>query len=343
MKTSTAPEKDPIDQIDQILNQQAEDVMHLLGRTTIDIDNKGKIILSWGSPDKRRNADPVEFGDISRKCFCQEESIYYSDASILCLYPKSGKALMCSAGCGPEPCRHHFRDMLKISSSLKENALTIINLPGSGASVPQHFHTQILSTRFRKGNKPVKNFPIKLFENIVTADFNKNAGSVIFLSEVKHPIWGFVLDFSKFSGGAESIADFIYEVIHEGIRYQSQLFISYNIYIESPQWRKITILFRESRMERVCSTQEMFQLVEAAVNTEKALSIAQSDNRFWRWGWLEILGGLPARDNSFDNKAFDMTFWNKVYRRLNIPKVSQKYILGYVGNSISKLKNKHRT
>ena len=41
-------------------------------------------------------------------------------------------------------------------------------------------------------------------------------------------------------------------------------------------------------------------------------------NNRWRWGWMEALGGLMARDNCLDDDLLDLGFWQEVYSRITL-------------------------
>jgi hypothetical protein len=112
----------------------------------------------------------------------------------------------------------------------------------------------------------------------------------------------------------------LYESVHRACRQRSQLFPSYNIYVQSRNPRNVVVLFRQAQDERPFTAASVFDLLKSRVGEERAKAIFESDNRHWRWGWLECIGGLPARDDSFaDARTFDAEFWSEVYKLLSIP------------------------
>ena len=82
----------------------------------------------------------------------------------------------------------------------------------------------------------------------------------------------------------------------------------------------MTVIFRESRKQCPFELEEVWDLVRPLVATA-ADTRYQSPNRRWRWGFLECLGGLPARDNTFGDASpqqFDGTFWDRVFRFISV-------------------------
>jgi len=312
------------------------------GRTNIRIDPQHEFTLSYGPPDHRRNANHVELDDCSRWCFCDgprlanwsadfDESdttryVNYNESSAFCLRPKLGRALQYSIRCGPEPSPETFRDMLEIASVLDDRALTVVNLPGSGASVPAHFHTQIHAMKYQSDDRLEDDSIARMWRSISHSGDSLTLRNNIVIDTVDRPVWGVTIDFSNYLRDHEEISRIskvsrlLFESVHRAVRYRSQLSLAYNLYIHSQKWNRITVLFRESRLERVCATPEMFGLIERRVGRDKAEKIGRSDNQHWRWGWWEMIGGLFARDDSFAQDGFDIQFWLDVYDILTIPR-----------------------
>jgi hypothetical protein len=339
--------------IHNVLDLHQRDSVYLPGLHRREVCPERGVVMSYGPPDLRRNANPLDLKPNTRWAFADEPQStnwkinvrspkrrrhYYqafTNASGICLETHKGKALQYARRRGPEPSLKHFVDLLEIASVLDERALTIVNLPGSGASVPHNFHTQIVPLRYWQASETRPDTVRTQLRNIQTLDTSPRKVNKIRVTMVTLPVFGLTLDFSDYSSKPERIAKKLFAAVHEAVRYDSQLFLSYNLYIQSgggdspsplgddpfgehPDWRRVTVLFRESRLERICETEEMFDLVRKRAGRAKAEAIRCSDNRHWRWGWWEMIGGLWVRDDSFDDDRFDKEFWRSVYDILTV-------------------------
>lgn len=333
------------DAIHAVLDMRTEDSIYNGARVIKEIDEARKLVVCHGPPDQRRNADPPEFGEKSRWCYCDAERTYdwnldslsrdknhycdITDHSGICLYVKHKpeKVNQFSITCGPEPSLEHFVDMMYIARGLDERALTVVNLCGSGASIPQHFHTQILSLTYSQEGDEQEDSVAAQLKSIERSDEESILSDKTVIKQVQRPIWGLEIDYAGFSDNPEEVARHLYTAVHKAVRYRSQLRLSYNLYIRSKHWQRITVLFRESRMENVFATREMYELVRMRVGEKQAQAIRDSDNRHWRWGYWEMIGGLMARDHSFVGIEFDRTFWGEVYDRLSLKEKHRSLIL----------------
>ena len=172
---------------------------------------------------------------------------------------------------------------------------------------------------------------------------DKQHGKSVSLDIIDRPVWGISLDFSQYSDPSV-VGRLLFAAVHHAVRYRSRLEYGYNCYIQSgvasqatsPDWRRVKVLFRESRLERPCVTNEMCELVRGKSTSEQAVKIQQSDNRFWRWGFWEMIGGLFARDASFDDEsAFDAKFWESVYQFLSVPEGYRNQIIERIQAAIT--------
>jgi hypothetical protein len=269
------------------------------------------------------------------------ESVTYlalTEASQICLHPKQAKVLLYAKDCGPEPNCAHYRDMMTVTSALGPGYLTVVNLAGSGASVLQHFHAQYLAKTWIKDGQSARRADsmIGQVDKLQLGDNCDELGGGIKLSAVHWPLWGLVIEFHP-TFGADATGLALFQSIHEEVRYRSQLHIAYNVYIDSGNWRRIIVLFGESRLERVCETREFFKLTERVAGLGRATNIAASPNQRWRWGWMESAGALMARDNSFtDQPPFDLDFWKQVYGFLKLPEAVQLRVYGQVKDSLAR-------
>lgn len=300
------------------------------GRNVVSIKGpSGKqFVLAYGTADDRRNADPLMFHSRTTECFCGFSAVHptqkLSSASGVAFLERRAKAHQFSLMCGPEPVEEHFSDMLELSSRLEADNMTTFNLHGSGASGPQHFHTQIVSLRNNNTGIPQPNTLRVLLGNLQAKEepFMNHGGIVA--REIIFPLWGCKIEFdSQYS--PREIGKVLYATIHRGLRFASQMFLSYNLYV---RWGAVpgavTILFRESRKEcpfQLDEVQELLSQTDVSVGRRACIS----PNRRWRWGYYECLGGFPARDSSFADTSrgkFDYSFWESV---LKIVSVSPQY------------------
>lgn len=297
-----------------------------------------------GQGDYRRNADPLMLTKQSAQCMChfsgRYEPFQTNDESAFFFMPPNSKAIHFSVECGPEPqgnkfggqaefsllagpLHGHLSDLVEFSSLLPCDHLAVVNLPGSGASIPQHFHSQIFPLRL--GNKP--NSLAQLFENLRIAEEPYLSQQGVDFHLISGPVWGCQLRFSD-AYSPRQIGAWLHSVVHRDLRYASQLFFTYNLYLRwASEPRTVAIVFRESR------TQSPFQLAEVrdlvlTRDPRAASAFATSPNRQWRWGFLECLGGFPTRDRLLAvPSVFDFPFWQKLHEIVSVPRPYRERII----------------
>src|SRR5262249_16411090 len=148
------------------------------------------------------------------------------------------------------------------------------------------------------GTEPRENSLMRLWDNLRYDKGTSRQYVNVFTQEVLAPIWGLRLDFDERMPAAE-IGELLFTCFHQKLRYRSQLELAYNIYLRTDRPRSAIVLLREARNECVFRLPETLNLIRDVAGEAVANRVATSDNRFWRWAWLECLGGLPARDDSF--------------------------------------------
>ena len=278
---------------------------------SLTLQNGATIVVN-SQVDERRSANPLLLDPNTGTCFfcdyvrCNaRDTILLSPDSFLYKPNNQLKILMVSTKCGPEPTIQHFIDMCILSDRLKPvSTLTVINMPGSGASIPQHFHTQIWPKKGSLG---------RLFDNFQCSRNPFSVSDQVSLREIRRPMWGIELTFDEVD--PVIIGKRLYEAT-QLVRYKAQLHLSYNIYIDSARPKSILIIFRESWKECPFQLYELQAIIENIISTDKAraVSIRESDNANWRWGWSECMGGMSPRDTSFDDfSIFNDLFWQRIY------------------------------
>ncbi len=280
--------------------------------------------------DSRRSCNPLELTPKTTKCFCDFIKFQsfdvksLSSSSNVFINSEKTKACMASKLCGPEPTVEHFIDLYRLASALANSPIIIaINLHGSGASVPQHFHTQIcpkgesltrLLANFRCSQKSI--FPDQ---------------ACLEVKEIVQPMWGIEIKFGK-GYLPENIGGLLFKAIHS-LRYRSQLKLSYNLYVDSQKPDLVRIIFRESRKECPFGIYEGFSMLTKRTNKVTARQIVNLDSARWRWGWAECIGELPARDDIFaDANELDSEFWKEVYEFMSLDKTYRASIRNNVIN-----------
>lgn len=294
----------------------------------------GAIVIPRG--DSRRNADPMllqpetahSFNEFRRK----SKAVFpFSDHSFL-IYRESkrDKVLLSSEACDPEPKEAHFADIFRLLKQLDDKGLIVmVNLAGSGASLPQHFHAQIY---------PKQDSLQRLWNNFMI-DQGKLESKEYTIRQITGPLWGLELTLnSKIKPKNAGVQLFN---ITQNLRLQSQLQLSYNIYIDSACPHVIRILYRESWKERPFFLREVQKITKKYSSSRKARAIRASANSHWRWGWLECIGGMPARDDSFKNRArFGPAFWKEIMEFMSLPLEYRDAILGNLGFQRSYMRKK---
>ncbi|MCA9179637.1 MAG: hypothetical protein KDB14_34515 [Planctomycetales bacterium] len=312
--------------IDQILDSATADPIEN-GQKTLEIngDDPFQFVVAWGEEHSRRELEPELLNPKSRECFCDwakwagEEALNVSDHTQAGVLRRRSKAHLFSASCGPEPCSENFADMLALAELLTSSHLCTLNLPGSGASGPQHFHTQIMPLSLRDAGKQVPNQIHRLLDNIKAKPNGMTLDSGVVICELDSPVWGVRLEFPK-TMSASQIGKKLFSSVHQGIRYGSQLRLSYNVYVRwNVRPRVVDVTIRSSAHE--CPF--------LGIDTKAAI-----ENVRWRWGWLECIGGLPARSAAFaDSSVYDHHFWQRVYSRMTLTNDIKQSVL----NRISEL------
>lgn len=297
---------------------------------TLELKGKSPFYCRYGQKDLRRDLDPSNLSNESTWCFCklEDENFLFSPSTRICLL--NDRAHLYSCKCGPEPTNDHFRSMAELMFKVDGNFLNVVNLNNSGASVPQHFHTQI----YPLNHFGEKQNSIQILWNNVGIKLGKHEKeNEIEIVEIKYPVWGirfrFPVNFTPIQ-----IGDFLYQCVHCGIRYQSQLSLTYNLYWESSNAQEVTVLFRQSSRERMFQLDEVHELLLQFTTRSEMNRIVRS-NRFWRWAWLEIIGGFPARDNSFKNtKIFNWYFWYELLKIASIDSDLQEQLFRKIKDEI---------
>jgi hypothetical protein len=62
------------------------------------------------------------------------------------------------------------------------------------------------------------------------------------------------------------------------------------------------------------------QALVAGIDPTAGEQLRNSLNRIWRWGWLEAIGGLSARDDLFALRPgkFDGAFWEQAFGLISL-------------------------
>lgn len=278
--------------------------------------------------DSRRSSDPLLFDSKTRWCFCQAStSLQDRKLSTSSLLIPKGKGILYALECGPEPKEEHFIDMCQVARSFVGiETVLVINLPGSGASLPQHFHIQI----WPKG----KSWDIWL-TNFKPIEHRLMVSNSIEIREFMLPMWGLEIKFPE-AISAFQMGKVLYKTTQQ-LRLHSQLKLTYNLYIDSKEPNVVKIIFRESWKECPFDTAEVHAIISQITNELTATRIANSDNAKWRWGWSECVGGLPARDNSFvDSERFGTDFWKKIFQFMTLDYKYQKPVWSRVIDTFEK-------
>ena len=178
--------------------------------------------LPYAVPSSRRGADPLTFDTSASECPCDFATKYspldLPPFSQVILLPDRHKAHQNAVECGPEPREEHYADLLELASRLP-GSLTVLNLPGSGASGPQHFHTQIFPLAIQSEAGPQPNAMAELLKNLHIADTPQFVGQVE-IREIDYPVWGCQLKLAP-SHFPCRIGIWLHRVIHRRLRYAS--------------------------------------------------------------------------------------------------------------------------
>lgn len=277
--------------------------------------------------DNRRNANPMLFQPKTANSFNEfrQESktvFQYSKNSFLIYRAcKRDKVLMSAEACEPEPRKAHFEDIFHLLHQLgRRDLMVMMNLVGSGASLPQQFHAQI----YRKQD-PLR----RLWGNFVIDDVDLETHQKV-LRQIIGPLWGLELRLKPDLSPTDA-AEQLFELTQH-LRLRSQLQLSYNIYVDSAYPNVIRILYRENWKERPFYLREVQKITKKYSSSDQARAIRASPNNQWRWGWLECIGGLPVRDNSFvDKTRFGPAFWKEVLEFMSLPLEYREALLSKLG------------
>ncbi|HUG71732.1 MAG TPA: hypothetical protein VMM76_28570 [Pirellulaceae bacterium] len=304
--------------IQSSLSSATSDPIYVAANTIKDVSTSDFCcLLSFGARDERRSANPLEFADATAQSFSEWSTsskfptVELSAVSSVGIDQQRSKAIHYVKPGQAEPPVGMLADMLELSAMLDQRFVTVVNFPFAGASVPQHAHTQILALRPAAGDLLLDHSLQRLFANIEDTSEMSTARNIRF-NEVSTPMWGFRLRFPEGPSPAENgrtLGQILYRM-----RHRSQLRLSFNLYVPGGQSSEMIVVFRETSKERPFSLNRVWGLIAARANEVTADQIRNSDNGAWRWGWLECIGGLPARDASFaDTETFNGSFWRQVY------------------------------
>lgn len=308
---------DVASRVDAVLSEGSSDLMPL----SQELQLRDRRLRYDVVPSQRRDVDPLTMN--APQCFCdwstwgEEPSMRISENSLVGCLSRRSKAHLFSSSCGPEPGEEHFADMLELASRLGSANLCTMNLPGSGASGPQHFHTQIV--------RECKTLS-SLLDNIrPVAGSSVQVTDKLRVTEVMGVIWGVRLEFAG-SVSARDVGLYSYRLIHHGLRYGSQLHLSYNPYV---RWKKtshqVDVLLRPVRVESPFSLPDVVSGLQRLLGYDAGLAVA-SGNAFWRFGWLEAIGGLPARkDFSPSSELLDL-----LYTRMSLDENQRRNVFDYL-------------
>jgi hypothetical protein len=250
-------------------------------------------------------------------------TIYFEDAK--------QRALHFPHRCTETLSANFLADMVNLAFALKSSPiLTVINLPGSGASTPEHVHSKLIPLQYCKHNQVWENTIVSLLNSIKVSDTEVKFGLGLSLQEIILPVWGVKINYNERLFSPDQIAQKTFQIISAFDAY-SRINIGYNIFINSLLSNEIILTIREKDKEQPFSTDQIFRLIEKTAGLEKAQQIRNSFNSEWRWGWLECLGGIIAKDNAFSNhEIFDSHFWLGVYDFLQFPKKYRSEIIATI-------------
>jgi hypothetical protein len=280
--------------------------------------------LTYNRPEAARVKHPLSFSEETRRCFCGWPAAEGRGTLGQHIDPNKPQVFLAGRGCGPEPNAAHYAALIEFAARLECPNLLVVNLPGSGASVPHHFHAQVWPLVYRNNGKREENALARLMENVEVAPAPFRAcrmggGREVLVSEANFPLWGWHFEFSGMAPG--EIGEWLYRVVHCGIRYKSQMRLSYNLFARwNEEPNRVTVLWREKQSECPFMLDEVQALVHQ-IDPSACEQLRESLNRIWRWGWLEAIGGLSARDDLFFTRAekFDGAFWEQVFGLITLP------------------------
>jgi hypothetical protein len=262
---------------------------------------------------------PLSLEGVAERCFCdwtetcsqaKDDACFRVEDWTSNIFLRADRVHQYANECGPEPTERHYEKMFLLLSRLREPNLAVVNLANSGASVPQHFHTQIYSLSAVAGGS---NSIRTLWEsNVSLREENCHTVDGVIIKEVERPVWGLRLQFDE-RYDACAVGRLVYRALHRNVRYRSQLNVTYDLFMHSANFRTVTALFRLSAKERMFALPECHNVMRQFTSVAAANRICRSPNRQWRWAWLEVLGGFPARDASFaDTTVFNWRFWSEI-------------------------------
>lgn len=319
-----------LDFVDSVLLPQKEDIFsdYLWKRQISDGDKAFEIMLK-PKKDSLRIGNPLELNANTSHCFCDfvkssstRITIYeLNDSFNVFAFGNQPKLVLATKECGPEPKPEHFEMILRVTRALtRYKFLNVCNIWGSGASIPQHWHSQFVLMRESLET---------LYANIKC---NNSLSPHPAVKEIYQPVWGIQIDFQD--RDPSEVAQILYEAV-QILRLRAQLKLSYNLYIESSQPNLVSIVFRETWNECPFQTAEVLAMIARIVDKETSEKIAKSDNQFWKWAWLELIGGLPARDESFNDGKFSHQFWSKLYRFIELQERYRSGVWNHVVSCLS--------
>ena len=197
---------------------------------------------------------------------------------------------------GPTPDLDSTRGLYRFLERAAERNIPMIgicNLPGSGASVPGHFHWQAFPRVL--GSKPtaisslLKNLPI----GAIRARHRRQIEGVS-VSQTEHPVPGWRFEFPA-AWRANQCANWLQDVVFDRVLHGYYAGLSVNLYLwrEDERHRGIA-LWRNPKNE------------------------AHTKSASWRWGWMEMIGYIPVRTRE-GAEAYANGRWLPTARRCGVP------------------------
>lgn len=278
-------------------------------------------------------ADPSTFEPDTAKCFCdkQQHDSMQLTSHVSAIFADN-RVLLYSNTCTAEPSIDFFIDSSRIYYFLCRQQFPAIfgfNMPSAGASLPQHVHLQILPL--------VKNPHLaKLVDNIKHQSsivINEDLG--ISLSLNQFPILGFNLAFDKTHQSATEIGKKLFYAIQKNIRIRSQLHYTYNIIAQTQKPGVFSIAVRESYKQQPFNTMAVQQLLRHQF-PKVAERILIDPMLVWKFGWLEIIGGLYHRNSILqDTNTFNYQFWKKISNAISVTPENFQRIIAQVLHTLT--------
>lgn len=299
-----------------------------------------KAVLTYGnSPQDKRIIDPLEFKSVTGTIdlISNTENTPFLESAALRVFLKQAqhRVTLFAKICNPEPAVENLTDILGIMQALKLlsplQLMVAASLTGAGASAPHHFHSHLMPLVYGCYGESGK--PVRIGE-LFKANINSGSDVIwsdngIELKEITGPIWGLQIRFAEEEYTIQQMSKILHMAIHRGVRYRSQLRLSYNLYIRTTNPNVVTVLFRKAQDECPFRKPEIIELLRNKAGAKIVEQICKH-NSLWRWGWTECIGWLNPIDNSFPSSEFGYDFWQGVYHHLTIDQILRTSILQQV-------------